>query len=198
MIPRSFYERDPLICARELIGAVLAWNGCLARVVETEAYDAADDEACHTFFKPSARRFVEAHPPGTAYVYLNYGVHWMLNVLVRGSREGFVLFRGVEPLAGLEDMRERRGGLPVEKLGSGPGKLTQALGITGSDHGRDLCADFRRGFHRAPEALPVVADGRIGITRSIHLPWRFSAADHPHVSVRVKKAEARREKSRLA
>lgn len=187
LIPSSFYERDPLICAREMIGALLVWDDGIARVVETEAYDAEDDEACHTLFKPSARRFVASHEPGTAYVYLNYGVHWMLNVLVGGARRGFVLFRAIEPLAGLESMRERRGDLPAARLGSGPGKLTQALGITGADHGWNLCADPRRGFHAPPEALPVVADARIGITRAVHFPWRFTAAGHPHVSVRVKK-----------
>ncbi|HEY5791727.1 MAG TPA: DNA-3-methyladenine glycosylase [Chthoniobacterales bacterium] len=186
LIPRSFYERDPVTCARELIGTVLSWDGCRGRVVETEAYDSEGDEACHTFFKPSARAFVQAHPPGTAYVYLNYGVHWMLNVLVKGDRHGFVLFRALEPLSGLAEMRRRRGTMPVEKLCSGPGKLTQALGIDGRAHGADLCADGARGFHFASEAPAVRADGRIGINRAVHFPWRFTLANHPHISARVK------------
>lgn len=187
MIPRAFYERDPLVCAREMIGTILWWDGCAVRVVETEAYDSEGDEASHTFFKPSARRFVEAHSPGTAYVYLNYGVHWMLNVLVKGDRQGFVLFRGIEPMVGVVEMATRRGVTAVTQIGSGPGKLTQALGINGGDHGLDLGTDPERGFHVAPERLAIVADGRIGITRSIDLPWRFSVAGHPHVSGRMKK-----------
>jgi len=169
-----------------MIGTILWWNDCAARVVETEAYDVEGDEASHTFFKPSSRRFVEAHPPGTAYVYLNYGVHWMLNVLVKGKRQGFVLFRAIEPLGGIAEMQKRRGGRALAQLGSGPGKLTRALGINGNDHTLDLCTDPERGFHQAPERLEVVADPRIGITRSMDFPWRFSAVDHPHVSVRVK------------
>src|SRR5690606_12681545 len=78
MIDRSFFERSPLVCARELIGAELVRGRCAGIIVETEAYSTRGDEACHTFLRPSARVFVSSHPAGTAYVYLNYGMHWLL------------------------------------------------------------------------------------------------------------------------
>src|SRR5690606_12580853 len=101
-LSRDFFSRDPVQCARELIGAELIWDECRARIVETEAYAAEGDPACHTFSRPSARNFVESHPPGVAYVYLNYGVHWLFNILVKGPKAcGFVLFRALEPISGL-------------------------------------------------------------------------------------------------
>ena len=132
----EFFERDPVSCARELIGCRFSWNGCVGRIVETEAYDSVDDPACHTWFRPSTRAFVEAQSAGDAYVYLNYGVHWLFNVLVKGGdRSGFVLFRALEPVAGTERMRERRAGVKDPLLGAGPGRLTRAFGIDGSAHG---------------------------------------------------------------
>lgn len=184
MIEREFFEKSPLVCARRLVGAELRWGGCAGIVVETEAYDEEGDEACHTFFRPSARAFVERHEPGTAYVYLNYGMHWLLNVLVKGpKRRGFVLIRAIEPMLGLEAMAARRKMVDPRKLCSGPGKLTQALGIDGSWHGGDLCADENFAFHPRKGRVPVVADGRIGISAAAHLPWRFTLAGSRFVSV---------------
>src|ERR1700755_1615048 len=105
----DFFRRDPLSCARELIGAQLNWGRCAGIIVETEAYCAIGDEAAHTFVRPSARAFVEQHKAGAAYVYFSYGVHWMLNVLVKGRTNGFVLFRAIEPVRGIERMQRRRG-----------------------------------------------------------------------------------------
>ena len=184
MLTAEFFERSPLVCARALIGAELRWGGCAGIVVETEAYDSIGDEASHTFFRPSTRVFLERHPPGTAYVYLNYGMHWLFNVVVKGRREGFVLFRALEPTAGLESMRQRRGVEDVRKLCSGPGKLTQALGIDGAQHGADLCADPEFAFHARRGRPRVVADGRIGISVAGHLPWRFTLSGSRFVSVR--------------
>ena len=82
LLDRGFFTRDPLTCARALVGCELLWRGCGRIIVETEAYSVRNDEACHTFSRPSSRRFVADHTPGTAYVYLNYGVHWLLNFLV--------------------------------------------------------------------------------------------------------------------
>ena len=188
MLLASFFTRAPLICARELVGAELVWGGCRGRIVETEAYAAVGDEACHTFKRRGAREFVERHRPGTAYVYLNYGVHWLLKVLVKGgggAHAGFVLIRAVQPTHGRSQMRRRRAVERDLALCSGPGKLAAAFGINGTAHGLDLCAASTRGF--APAAAPapdVVADRRVGITRAAELPWRFLCRDSPFVSVR--------------
>jgi DNA-3-methyladenine glycosylase len=154
--------------------------------VETEAYSVLDDEACHTFMRPSSRKFVAEHPPGTAYVYLNYGMYWLLNVLVKGGREdGFVLIRAVEPREGVELMQARRKMLDVRKLCSGPGKLAQAFEITGADHGRDLCAGEEIGFRAGRKKARVIEDVRVGISRSAQLPWRFLLEGSAGVSVRA-------------
>jgi len=187
IIRASFFKRDPITCARELIGAELIWGDCSGIVVEVEAYAAVDDEAAHTFTRPSARSFIERNRPGAAYVYFNYGMHWMLNVLVKGNANGFVLIRALEPLTGVERMKRRRGIDDVKSLCSGPGKLTQALRITGRDHEMDLCSDARHCFVRdANSAVDVVADARIGITRSAHYPWRFTLRGSKFVSRPVK------------
>jgi DNA-3-methyladenine glycosylase len=199
MLARPFFQRDPLTCARELIGCELVWNSCAGIIVETEAYAAVGDEASHTFVRPSTRAFVASHQPGAAYVYFNYGMYWLFNVLVKGgSEDGFVLIRALEPTRGIPLMRRRR--FPKagnerlrqpqgpEALCSGPGKLTIALGITGEDHGLDLCVNPKQSFH-APDgsnALQAVSDVRIGITKSAHFPWRFLAAENPFVSVRLR------------
>ncbi len=187
MIAREFFERSPLVCARGLIGAELRWGGCAGTVVETEAYDAAGDEACHTFFRPSARSFVERHQAGTAYVYLNYGMHWLLNVLVKGPRRnGFVLIRALEPLAGLDCMTRRRVVAEPRKLCAGPGRLTQAFGIDGAVHGEDLCGNPEFAFHARQRRPRIVADGRVGISVAGELPWRFTLAGSRFVSVRAR------------
>lgn len=184
--------RDPVACARELIGCTLVWGKCAGVIVETEAYSAIADEACHTWTRPSARAFVAARPPGAAYVYFNYGMYWMLNVLIKnGTADGFVLFRAIEPTEGLAAMRRRRTAarrkstapLPPTSLCSGPGKLAQALGVTGRDHGRDFCAENGASFFSPCEIKPVIADTRIGISSAKHLPWRFLLAGSAHVSV---------------
>ena len=195
MIARSFFRSDPLTCARELIGCELVWNECAGIVVETEAYFALGDEACHTFARPSARAFVERHDAGAAYVYFNYGMYWLLNVLVKGgSADGFVLFRAIEPTRGIDAMTRRR--FPnmkseiknLKSLCSGPGKLTIALGVDGRDHGRDLCAEKSFGFRAPAQPAEVVADVRIGITKAAHLPWRFLLRGSEYVSVRAGRA----------
>ena len=187
MIRTDFFRRDPIICARELVGSELIWGHCAGIVVETEAYLAENDEACHTFSRPSARAFVEKNQAGAAYIYFSYGAHWMLNVLVKGRANGFVLFRAVEPLRGIELMKRRRGVNDVRKLCSGPGKLTQAFDITHRQHEMDLCSDPHHCFARTIKKEPdVIADERIGISRSAHHPWRFTSRGSKFVSRRVK------------
>lgn len=186
----AFFERDPLVCARELIGTELVWGKCSGVVVETEAYLTLNDEACHTFTRPSTRAFVERNAAGAIYIYMNYGVHWMLNVLVKGGeRSGLILIRALEPRRGLKIMAARRGVDDVRRLCSGPGKLAQALDITKRHHELSICAEPRRCFVRdAGIRARVVADPRIGISRSQDFPWRFTLAESPFVSVPVRPA----------
>ena len=170
----KFFERSPVICARELIGCEFLWRGCAGRIVETEAYLSIDDEACHTWSRPSSRAFVENHEPGDAYVYLNYGIHWMFNVLAKSAQgSGFILFRALEAASGIENMRGRRPGVTDAALASGPGKLTRALGIDGNAHGVRFLEAEGCGI-RPPDAPVQPAIGpRIGITKAVDLPWRF-------------------------
>jgi len=194
-LQREFFERDPLTCSRELIGCELAAGECAGIIVETEAYCAEGDEACHTFFRPSTREFMSRHASGAAYVYLNYGMYWLFNVLVRGGMEdGFVLIRALEPVHGIELMRQRRGRQALRELCSGPGKLTQAFGITGAEHGVNLCGGGDIGFRRRMEPAQVETCLRVGITKAAHLPWRFLLKGNPFVSVAVGKVKAQKPK----
>jgi DNA-3-methyladenine glycosylase len=194
ILASSFFQRDPLVCARELVGAELVWGKCSGAVVETEAYLTLNDEACHTFTRPSTRAFVERNEAGAVYIYMNYGVHWMLNVLVKGAaRSGLILIRALEPRRGLGLMRARRGVEDIHRLCSGPGKLAQALDITKRHHEMNLCADPRYCFIRptGPD-VPVVADPRIGISRAADFPWRFTLEGSPFVSVPVRPPNSRK------
>ena len=191
MIERQFFQRDPVTCARELIGCELVWKHCAGIVVETEAYAAVNDEACHTFARPSAREFIARQRAGAAYVYLNYGMYWLLNVLVKGgAQDGFVLIRALEPTRGVELMTRRRCAHRQSKIAhpralcSGPGKLALALGVDGRDHGRDLCTAKTLGFRPPRSAVEVVDDVRIGISKAAHLPWRFLLRGSEFVSVK--------------
>ena len=187
IIRTTFFRRDPVACARELVGTELIWGNCAGKIVETEAYLAENDEACHTFSRPSARAFIERNKPGAAYIYFSYGAHWMLNVLVKGASNGFVLIRALQPLRGIELMKKRRGVDDERRLCSGPGKLTQAFDITNRHHEMNLCLDPRHCFAcSSGEEVDVVADERIGVTRSAHHPWRFTVRGSKFVSVPVR------------
>jgi DNA-3-methyladenine glycosylase len=187
IIRATFFRRDPIRCARELVGAELIWGKSAGKIVETEAYLAEDDEACHTFSRRTARSFIERNKAGAAYIYFSYGAHWMLNVLVKGETNGFVLIRAVEPLRGIELMKKRRKVDDERRLCSGPGKLTEAFDITDRHHEMNLCADPRYCFaYTSNEDVDVVADERIGITRSVHHPWRFTIRGSKSVSVPVR------------
>lgn len=182
----TFFQQSPEDCARDLIGCRLAWKGCAGVIVETEAYAAEGDEACHTHSRPSARRFIAEHPAGSAYVYLNYGVHWLLNFLVKGGdADGFVLIRALAPSEGLEQMRLRRRRTRETELCSGPGKLTQALGIDHSMHGMELV----HGLGLSPSHCSrrvrtnTIACRRVGISREIDRKWRFVLAGSSCLSV---------------
>lgn len=188
MLPRRFFRADPLACAAALIGTELVWGRCAGIVVETEAYLVEGDEACHTFMRPSTRAFVERNQAATCYIYFNYGVHWMLNVLIKGGpRDGLILIRALEPTRGLALMRQRRGREELRALSSGPGKLTQALAIDKRHHEIDLASDPAHGFRARPnEQVEVVADPRIGISRAKDFPWRFTLRGSRFISSPVR------------
>ena len=187
LLSHSFFERSPVTCARELVGCRLEWRGCAGVIVETEAYQAAGDTACHAHVRPSARRFIEEHEAGTAYVYLNYGVHWLFNLLVKGSGgDGFVLLRALEPVNGLQRMRRRRCRNSEAELCSGPGKLTQALGIDGALHGVPVLQsrDFSLCCEPSAHQLEPIACRRVGISSAVNRKWRFVRAESSCLSVR--------------
>jgi DNA-3-methyladenine glycosylase len=163
------FDRHPTVVGRELIGAVLLYDGAGGRIVETEAYD-HEDPASHAFTGPTPRNAAMFGPAGHAYVYRSYGIHWCLNfVCMPGSA---VLIRALEPLTGLDRMRARRGLEDPRALCSGPGKLCAALGITRADDGRPLDrAPFE--LQPSPGGLEIVEGPRIGITRAVETPWRY-------------------------
>ena len=161
--------------ARRLIGVTLLVNGVGGRIVECEAYD-RDDPASHSFAGPTARNAAMFGPPGRAYVYRSYGIHWCLNLVCREAGHGAgVLIRAVEPTAGLARMRARRGLQDGRVLCAGPGRVAQALGVDASFNGKALDAPPFV-LLAAPDAQPVVmveAGPRIGISRATEVPWRF-------------------------
>ncbi|WP_395716420.1 DNA-3-methyladenine glycosylase [Prosthecobacter sp.] len=188
-LKRDFFERDVLDVARDLVGVELVWNGCSGIIIETEAYAVEDDPACHTASRPSAREFVRSKPPGTAYVYFNYGMYWLFNLLVKGgSRDGLILIRALEPRRGIEAMQRRRQRGKLHELCSGPGKLAMALGFTGNDHGTILCGSGKPAGcglkWSQDEKHDVVTDIRVGISQAVDFPWRFLSRHSPHLSVR--------------
>lgn len=171
----AFFDRDPCVVARELIGCELSHAGSAGRIVETEAY-AEDDPACHAHAGLTARTSVLFGPPGHAYVYLSYGIHQLFNVVVEPEGVGAaVLIRALEPTRGIEAIRSRRPGRSDRELCSGPGRLTLALDI-GAEHNRiDLAGGPIAVTGRVPgERRPEVVTGpRIGISKAVELPWRY-------------------------
>jgi DNA-3-methyladenine glycosylase len=174
-LPDGFFARDSVTVAKDLIGVRLLFDGCGGPIVETEAYD-RDDPASHTFGGPTPRNAVMFGPIARAYVYRIYGMHWCLN-LVCGEPGGgsAVLIRALEPTGGLHAMAERRGTVEPRLMCSGPGKLCQALGITGADNGLEL---DRAPFALEPGDRPIelLTGPRIGLTKAADTPWRFGAA----------------------
>ena len=178
--PRDF-AGDSHELAPALIGAVLLVNGVGGRIVETEAYDRADP-ASHSFSGPTPRNQAMFGPPGRAYVYRSYGIHWCLNFVCREEGHGAgVLIRAIEPLHGIDVMRTRRGLEDLRLLCSGPGRVGQALGIT---HELNGCRLDRAPFQVLPaiEKVPVVAGPRIGISKAMELHWRFGLGGSRYLS----------------
>lgn len=168
--------------ARRLIGVTLLIDGVGGRIVETEAYDQSDP-ASHTFGGLTARNAAMFGPPGCAYVYRSYGLHWCLNTVCREPGHGAgVLLRALEPTHGLDVMRARRGLQDMRLLCAGPGRLAQALGIDAGFNGRPLHLPPFALLESQAEAetaatqggrVDVVAGPRIGISKAIDVPWRF-------------------------
>jgi DNA-3-methyladenine glycosylase len=179
----GFFDRSVHLVARELIGCRLFYEGCGGVIVETESYDRGDP-ACHAYVGLTPRTEVLFGPPGRAYVYLSYGIHALLNAVAEPEGEAAaVLIRAIEPTTGLDAMRKRRGPRPDRDLCSGPGKLTEALGIGLSENRADLARDP---FLLLPPdkdwASEIVTGPRIGITKATERPWRFCVADNPNIS----------------
>lgn len=169
--------------ARTLIGALLLVDGVGGRVVETEAYDRLDP-ASHSFSGPTLRNQSMFGPPGRAYVYRSYGIHWCLNFVCREEGHGAgVLIRALEPLFGLDVMRKRRGLEDVRLLCSGPGRVGQALGITTDLNGKRLDQPPFQVL-AAAEPVPVVKGPRIGISKAKEVHWRFGLQGSPFLSRR--------------
>ena len=190
---RNFFERAPIECARDLLGCQLNWGATAGIIVETEAYAEHGDEASHAFARHSTRSFIEELPPGTLYIYLNYGVHWLLNFLSKGeSSRGFVLIRALQPVTGLQAMRKRRRVAQEKALCSGPGKLTQALGITSRWNGKDFFSIPGASLVRGSTPAAVEVDRRIGITKSPDFEWRFLIANSEYVSLKKGKPASER------
>jgi DNA-3-methyladenine glycosylase len=180
----AFYDRPVLEVAQDLVGCVVEHEGAAGVIVETEAYHHSEP-AAHSYVGLTARTSVLFQEPGTAYVYRSYGIHALLNAVCEGPDVGAaVLIRALDPIEGIGLMRERRGVARDVDLANGPGKLTQALGVdlelnaTSLVEGPILIHPREAGW-----TVPaLIAGPRVGITKAVDLPWRFSAAGSPHVS----------------
>lgn len=188
-LPASFYARPTSQVARSLLGHILisgvGGRRVAGRIVETEAYVGPEDPACHGYGARKTRRNASLFgPPGRAYVYFTYGMHWCLNAVTEA--EGFpaaVLIRALEPLAGIATMRRRRGAVPDRQLCAGPARLCEALAVTGRNDGAPLQRGSLR-IVRAPsrQHLAIEVTPRIGISRAVDWPLRFLIKGSPWVS----------------
>ncbi len=193
ILPRAFYDRPTLAVARDLLGCVLVrqldGQHLAGRIVEVEAYIGQEDGACHARAGRTARNAVMFGPPGHAYVYFAYGMHWLLNVVTEGPEQpAAVLIRALEPLHGLERIAARRAGRARHEWTSGPARLTRALAIDGTLNGADLTVPGEIVIE-AGDAVPQAAirtGPRIGVAYAPEpwrsQPWRFWLADSPDVS----------------
>jgi|SRR6185437_12127616 len=180
-LKRAFFGRSVHEVAPDLIGATLLVNGVGGIIVEVEAYHHTDP-AAHSYRGPTPRNKVMFGPPGFAYVYRSYGIHWCVNfVCEKEGTASAVLIRALEPTHGLAAMRRRRGLKEEGALCSGPGKLTEALGITHAYNGLALDAPPIALYARKDDV--IVASGvRIGITKAVDLPWRYGLKESRYLS----------------
>ena len=196
-VPRHFYRRHPALVAPELLNKILLRDdGRAARIVEVEAYAGSEDPAAHSFRGKTARTATMFGEPGHLYVYFTYGMHWGSNAVCGDVGEGMgVLLRAAEPLTGIEAMRALRPAARRDRdLASGPGKLSQAFGITGVLDGVDLVSGDG-GIAIVSDGTPPPQDAvvgpRIGISRAVDFPWRWHVPGSSHVSVRASPAARR-------
>jgi DNA-3-methyladenine glycosylase len=180
-LTRDFFARSVHEVAPDLIGVVLLVDGVGGTIVEVEAYD-QEDPASHGYAGRTARNASMFGPPGHAYVYRSYGIHWCLNLVCEPpGRAEAVLVRAVEPTHGIDAMRARRGVDDLRALCSGPGKLCQALGVSRDHDG--LALDEPPFELRPRAAAPEIVTGpRIGITRAAELSWRYGLGGSPYLS----------------
>jgi len=180
----QFFARSVHEVAPDLVGCTLLFGGCGGVIVETESYE-RDDPACHAYVGKTARNEVLFGPPGRAYVYLSYGIHSLLNAVAEPDGDAAaVLIRALEPSVGIEQMRRRRRREDPEELCSGPGKLTDALGVGLGDNGASLAEPPFEILPRSGEwgQVAIAAGPRIGISKAMENPWRFYAAGNRFVS----------------
>ena len=201
-LPQSFFARDTITVAKELLGVIICHKTSseftAARIVETEAY-LADDPACHAYanaqrckqgITPSGRSKILFEEPGCAYVYLNYGMYWLFNVVTElPGTAGAVLIRGVEPVVGIELMRARRPKVKNDhQLTNGPGKLSLALDIGPEFNGLQMCSSRELFLAKDPSFQlyhnALVSTTRIGISKAKDHPWRYYIKDNRFVSVK--------------
>ncbi len=175
LIRRDFFARSVHAVAPDLIGATFLFNGVGGRIVEVEAYHHTDP-AAHSYGGPTERNAVMFGPPGFAYVYRSYGIHWCVNFVCEpaGSASA-VLIRAIEPLAGLAIMRRRRGLLDERLLCAGPGRVCEALGVTRAHNGLPLDAPPFE-LRRRTGKVEIAVGPRIGITKAVDHPWRYGLA----------------------
>jgi DNA-3-methyladenine glycosylase len=195
-LPRAFFDRPVLDVAPDLLGAVVVHGDVAVRLTEVEAYDGAGDPASHAFRGRTARNAVMFGPPGYAYVYFTYGMHFCVNLVCgEPGRAAAVLLRAGEVVAGADVARLRRSGAPDRDLARGPARLTKALGIDRALDGADVCAlrSPLRVLRGAPVAAEQVRTGpRIGISAATDLPWRWWVDGDPTVSAYRPHAPRRR------
>jgi DNA-3-methyladenine glycosylase len=181
LLPRGFFDRSVHLVAPDLIGVTLLFRGVGGIIVEVEAYHHTDP-AAHSFRGPTLRNAVMFGPAGHAYVYRSYGIHWCLNFVAEpaGSASA-VLIRALEPTEGIALMRRRRAIKDERLLCAGPGRLCEALGITGKENGLPLEPPLFELRARAA-VPPIIIGARIGISVAVDAPWRYGLKGSPYVS----------------
>ena len=186
-LPRDFYRRDPRVVAPELLNKVLVVGGRSGRIVEVEAYAGGEDPGSHAFRGRTPRNASMFGTPGLLYVYRSYGMHWCANAVCGDEGVGVaVLLRALAPLTGVDDMRGARPGIRRDRdLCSGPGRLCQALGLTGHHDGSDLVTGDG-GVYLGDDGTPPPAapanTRRVGLTKGAEHPWRWYVPGDPNVS----------------